>query len=186
MATLTDLKDFDIDAADVTLWLFKGPNGPSDLPPHYPGRWIETTAEVENVLRQTVKAEIDRIDETIEFDLLAQNNEGSALIIPRDETHADVLTTTAAADAENKKVTGSGQLLNTKFYLIKFTHAQSVLYAVRRTATVWRTKPAKAAYSIFFTENRLAVDTRPHFDLEKTIDFIIFDHQIFISHKGAF
>jgi hypothetical protein len=186
VATLADLQGFKIDAADVSLWLFKGPNGPSNLAPHYPGRWIETTTKVESVLRQTVQSEIARIEETIDYDLLAQNNEASILTIPRDETHADILTNTAAADAEARKVTDSGQLLNTKFYVIKFVHQGSILYAVRRTAAVWKTKPARAAYSIFYTENRLDVDTRPHFNLERSIDFIVYDDRVFIFHKGAF
>lgn len=186
MATLAELKDFDIDAAEVSLWLFKGPNGTSDSPPHYPGRWVETTTEVEEVLRQVVKSEINRVEETIEFELLAQNNEASALVIPRDETHADILITAAAVDAEGKKISDSGQILNTRFYLIKFVQEESVLYAVRRTATIWKTKRAKAVFPLFFSEERLDVDDRPHFDLEKNIDFMIFDNQVFILQKSAF
>ena len=83
MPTLNDLKTFDVDAASVSLWVFKGPRGSGDAPPIYTGYWVETTESVDAALRSIVKNERGRIEETIEYGLLAQNNEASALLIRR-------------------------------------------------------------------------------------------------------
>ena len=82
MPALDDLKAFNLEEATVTLWVVKGPTGPSRLPPNYTARWVETAEAVDVVLKQIVEAERGRIEETLEYGLLAQNNEGSALTIP--------------------------------------------------------------------------------------------------------
>jgi hypothetical protein len=186
MATLDDLKAFDIDAATVSLWVFKGPRGPSNTPPKYTGYWVETTDGLDAALKDTVAAERNRIEETIAYELLAQNNEAGALLIAKKETNAGLLTDLAAAEIEAKRVQDAERLQNTTFYLIKLIRNDAILYAVRRTTSGWKTKHAISARSLFFAENMLDLDNRPRFDLEKSIDFFVIGEELLILHKEHF
>lgn len=186
MPTLNDLKTFDVDAASVSLWVFKGPRGSGDAPPIYTGYWVETTESVDAALRSIVKNERGRIEETIEYGLLAQNNEASALLIRREETHASLLVDVVAAETDARRVQGAERLQNSTFYLIKLIHNANILYAVRRTTSGWKTRRALSARSIFFIENRLDLDDRPRFDLEETVDFFIVGDDLLVLNKGHF
>jgi hypothetical protein len=186
MPALDDLKAFDLDAATISLWVFKGPQGPSNVPPKYTGYWVETTDGVNAALRDTVNHERTRIEEPIEYGLLTENNEASVLLIAKDETNAGLLVEVSASETETKRVQNPERMRNATFYLIKMIHNDTILYAVRRTTTGWQTKRALSARSIFFADNKLDIDNRPHFDLEKTIDFFIFGEELLILHKRNF
>ena len=186
MTALADLKAFNLAEATISLWVFKGPIGASGAPPSYTGRWVETTDDVDTALREIVEAERSRIEETIGYGLLAQNNEASALAIPKEETHAGLLVDIVAAETDLKRVRKTEHLRNSKFYLIKFVHGDTVIYAVRRADNGWKTKRALTTRSFFFEENRLALDDRPHFDIEKTIDFFIVGDEVLIMSKRRF
>jgi hypothetical protein len=186
MPALDNLKAFDLDAATISLWVFKGPRGSSNVPPIYTGYWVETTGGVNAALRDTVNHERTRIEEPMEYGLLTENNEASALLIAKDETNAGLLVDIAAAETETKRAQNAERMRNANFYLIKMVHNNTVLYAIRRTTGGWKTKRALSARSIFFADNRLDIDDRPHFDLEKTIDFFIVGDDLLILHKGNF
>jgi len=183
MAILDELKSFNVADANVSLWVFKGPRGSVDTPPIYTGRWVEITESVANALKETVINERQRIEEVLEYDLPAQNNEASALSIQKDATHAGILTVAVAAETSPKRVSQQKQLLNSTFYVIKLVHKNSLMYAVRRITGAWKTK---RAFSLFFSDERLDVDERPHFDLEKSIDFFILSDDLVILNKGHF
>ncbi|HZY61267.1 MAG TPA: Kiwa anti-phage protein KwaB-like domain-containing protein [Edaphobacter sp.] len=186
MPVLDDLKAFNVDSAFVSLWMFKAPTGTKGGQPTYHGRWVETTDEVDVVLKETIKAERDRLEELIDYDLLAENNESSALLIGRDETHAGLLVDAVAAETENKRAQNVKHLLNSTFYLIKLTHNEDVMYAIRRTPSGWKTKRAISVRTLILAENRLDIDDSPRFDIEKNIDFFIYGEEILILHKGRF
>jgi hypothetical protein len=186
MPALADLKAFNLEAATVLLWAFKGPTGPSGSPPTYTGRWIETTDAVDRVLKEIVEAERGRLEETMEYGLLAQNNEGNALTIPAEETHVGLLVGAVAAETDAKRVRRPDELSNCRFYVIKLVHGDAVIHAVRRTDSGWATKRALSTRSLFYEENRLTLDHRPHFDIENTIDFFIVGDEVLILNKGRF
>jgi hypothetical protein len=166
--------------------VFKGPRGPAGVSPTYTGYWVDTSDEVDTLLKTIFKAERDRIEETIDYDLLAQNNEASALLLTKTETHAGILVAAVSAEVEAKRAHDLKRIQNATFYLIKLVHANDVIYAVRRTTAGWTTKRALSARSIIFAENRLDLDPYPRFDLEKTLDFFIVGEELLILHKGRF
>ncbi len=186
MPALDNLQSFNIDDAVVSLWVFKGPRGASNVPPTFSAYWVETDETVDVVLKQTVRNERDRIEEVLQYDLLAQTNEASALLIGRDETFADRLTIAVAAETPNKRAEDAKKLQNSTFYLMKFVHGDDILYAVRRTTSVWKTKRALSVRSLILADNTLTVDNSPRFDIEKTVDFFMLGPDILILHKGHF
>jgi Domain of unknown function (DUF4868) len=138
------------------------------------------------VLKETVEAERGRIEETIEYGLLTQNNEASALVIAKEKTHAGLLVDIVAAETDLKRVRRTEHLRNSKFYLIKLVQGDNVIHAVRRADSGWTTKRALSIRSLFYEENRLTLDNRPHFDIENSIDFFIVGDEVLILSKSRF
>jgi hypothetical protein len=97
-----------------------------------------------------------------------------------------LLVDAAAGETEPKRAQSAERLRNAAFYLIKMVHNHTVVYAIRRTTGGWKTKRVLSARSIFFADHRLDLDERPHFDLEKTIDFFIIGEYLLILNKGNF
>ncbi|MBZ7927031.1 DUF4868 domain-containing protein [Ensifer adhaerens] len=186
MPALEELRALDLADAHVTLWTIKGPTGPAAEAPRFSGRWVDTTDEVDAALKETFAAELAKIEEVLEYSLLAQNNEASALQIPADETHAGLLLDEIAAEVDGKKASQVNHLLNSKFYVAKFIVDDQIAYAVRKTEPSWRTKKALSFRSLYFADEQLAIDNRPHFELGKTFDFIVFDHTVLVRNKSAF
>ena len=186
MPSLDTLRAINVDDADATLWVFKGPTGPASEDPRYTGRWVESTNEVVTVLKETLESEIDRLEEVHEYGLLAENNEASALRITTNETHAGYVVDAAAAETQPKKASNIRHLQNTKFYVAKFIHGERVIHAVKKTEASWMTRKARSMQTVFFADNQLGIDNKPRFDIAKKFDFIIVDDEILCLNKGAF
>jgi hypothetical protein len=186
MAALDDVRGFRLEEASINLWAFKGPTGSSDEAPRYSGYWVDTTDQVDAVLRQIVQGARQRINEVIDYDLLAQNNEGSALTIPTNETYADRLLERAAAETDGRRVVNLAQLRNSSFYDIKLVYEDTVIHAIRKTDRSWQGKRAIGLSTLLFQENVLALEDRPKFDIDAAVDFIIVGGEILILDKAHF
>lgn len=186
MPPLDDFKAFDVAAASVSLWVFKGPKGRAGNLPTYTAHWVRTTDDLDTALKETITAERDRIEEVLDYGLLAQNNEHSALSIGTDETHAGLLTELVTAEVPSRQVTDATLLQNVSFYLVKLVHDNRILYAVRRTTRTWKTSRRRSVRSLIFHEHQLGVNPDPHFELESAVDFFVLGQDLLILHKGHF
>ena len=180
------LSDFDIQNAGLTVWLFKKSGGTGGHPPVYTGRWITTDNDLNEALKASIMEARNRIEEVHEYGLLAQNHETSALVIDTVETHAGLIVAQSANALPQKQVKTEAHIANTSFFVARLTNEDSVLHAVRRTDTSWRTKKRKALIDMVFRENALELDQSPSFSLSRNVDFFIADERIVIPHKANF
>ena len=127
------LNNFDIQNAGLTVWLFKKSGGGAGAAPTYTGRWITTENDLNIALKASIGEARSRIEEVQEYGLLAQNNEGSALLIDTAETHAGLIVTQSANALPQKKVKKEKEVINTDFFVVRLTHGGDVLHVVRRT-----------------------------------------------------
>lgn len=186
MAVPKAFKSFKVEDATVALWLFRKTQRPTGQPPGYLGRWVETHETLDAKLKEAVTAERNRITETQEYSLLAQNNEGSALAIDVLVTNAGLILNQAAAELSKRRVKTMKEIQNTNFYVIKLTLSGKNLYAVRKAEGSWQTKKMKDVIYAFFSGSRLALDDKPSFRISPSVDFFIFEDQVLISHKSHF
>lgn len=187
MPALDDLHDFDVANADVSLWVFKKSAQTGTTPaPRFKGRWVETTDALDNALKDTLVAERNRIAEVIDYSLLAQNNEASALSIDTIETYAGLIVQEVAAEVQNKKVTKLKDIRNSGFYVVKFVKGDTVIHAVKKVDASWGTKRASNIISAIFADEQLTIDAAPSFDLAKSVDFFIVGDTILVAQKGKF
>lgn len=185
MPALEDLGQFDIVNAVPSLWVFRGPSGRPTEVPSYTGRWVEIDADVQQALKRVATDERGRITETIAYDLLAENNEGSALTISADETNLPLILGQMAAETTAARSRDVNDLHRSGFYAVKFANTTSTLYAFRKTTSNWKTRRDPVAWAIF-AENRLTLDTSPRFELEAHFDFFAINGEILILNKNRF
>lgn len=186
MPALDYLMAFNIADANASLWVSRGPRGPAALPPTYPAKWAGLTDGLIVTLKQTVLDERANIEDVQAFGLLATAEEGGAMKIATDETHAGILTAAVAQQMPGRRVRDATDLFNSAFYVIKLVHEEQVIYAVRKTDSVWKTKNALNVRTIVFRENELALDEEPRFDIATNIDFFIVGDEILILNKRHF
>lgn len=182
MTELVGLKAFDLTEADLTVWVFK--KSQRDGQPVFTGRWVQVTADLASALREAVSNAREAITETIDYSILAQNHETSALTLGSDETHMALVDAASANPTPNRKVTKLKEIANSDFYALRFASDAGVLMAVRKANSTWRSKGANVR--AVFSDEQLDIDERPSFSLDPFFDFFTFDGSVFVSNKPRF
>ena len=184
MATLDDLKNFNIEEATVSLWVFKSSS--SGGVPSFSGRWIGLTDNLDGAIKEAISNSLGVISETIDYDILAQNNESSALTIPTDETYAAMIAQKAADETAARKVARLKQIENIAFYAIKLVNDHGSLFAIRKADASWSTKKSKSIIKVFYADDELDLEKAPSFNISSHFDFYVLNDSIFISSKPSF
>lgn len=182
---LEKLHDFDVAGSTVTVWTFK--RSVKDKAPVFTGRWVTTDDDLDAALRAAVDEARGAITETLDYALLAQNNESSALTLGTDETYAGHVIVQASDPTPAKKIKRLKELTNTDFYVVKLvTDDGKVLYAARKTDGSWTTKNARGVVTAVFSDEGLSLEHGVRFSLSKYFDFLFDDETIFVTNKGHF
>lgn len=182
MADLGKLKKFDIDNSIVTLWVFKKSTRNGQV--IFTGRWVETSNDLDESIKQNIKDAIGNVLEIREYSLLAENNESSVLSIPCDETHAGAIID-ACVPRPEKKVKNLKEMQNSDFYAVKLQfNDKDALFAIKSTDDSWKLKKLAGAYRAAFKDNALDLDKTPTFNISKAVDFFIFDDEVIAKVKN--
>ncbi len=184
MTTLADLKSFDLQKSDVTIWVFRRSRSNSRHP--YAGRWIGISEALAAKLRESVSTSVSGISEILEYDILAQNNEASALTIEIDETDAHLIASQATEPTLDLKVRSVKDLENSDFCVARFSYDGNTILAIRKTDSSWSTRKTNGLISMVFTDNELDLDNQPVFTVRPNFDFFIMSDRIFILSKPHF
>ncbi|MGU3526546.1 Kiwa anti-phage protein KwaB-like domain-containing protein [Raoultella planticola] len=181
---LKELQDFDIQSATLSVWVFRKQTVKSN--PVYRGKWITVVPELKTELTEFICAERGKYTETIEYSLLAQNNEASLMLIGSGETSAVAITALSADQTQARKVKEIKELANCDFYSVKLVSGDTVLHCVKKTDPSWATKKQSGLRSVVFKNNKLKIDDTPRFNIAKDFDFYILGDNVFIKNKKTF
>lgn len=184
MTTLSDLKDFNLQEAEVTVWVFKRPRSQGRR--RFSGRWIDISDDLAQRLRETVRASLDGISETMEYDILAQNNEVSALTIGVDETDTHIIAAQITDPTPDLKARSLPDLRDSDFYVARFALGEAALLAVRKTDQSWSTRRSDGLIRMVFSDEELDLEENPVFTLQPNFDFFVLGDDIFIRSKPHF
>lgn len=184
MADLADLNAFDVEGSDLTVWVYR--RAIRDGLPVFKGRWVGITDELASSLRAAVSGAIDAVDETIAYEVLAQNHETSVLTLGADETHIALVEAQAANPTEDLKVRKLSEIANSDFYMLRFATEDGVLLALRKTNASWSTRRSSGILRVVFDDQELDIDERPALSLEPYFDFFVLGKDIFVSNKARF
>lgn len=177
---LEELKDFDFENSAVTFWTFKGTT------PKVNGHWIETTGNLDHQLKNVATSQLSRLEEEFDYDLLAQNNEASVLILPQDETDFYSILEEMSDAGYSRKIRDVRTIRNAKFYVAEFVCDDEVVYAVRRTDKSWRTQEKRATINLIWKDKELDVLEDDGFNIHRSFDFFVYDGDLLISKKSNF
>lgn len=184
MHTPEKLTDFDIQNAEVQVWVYKESYRNGNI--HFKGRWIDTNDELDTALRQAITETRNGILEISKYSLLAAATDGIALHLDGLVTNADAIISESASPTPERKVKKIQELQNIKFYIVKLISGDNVLYAVKKADNSWKTKKTHSIISVFYSDDQLGVNKTPGFTLSKNVDFFIIDNDIVIINKNAF
>lgn len=186
--TLADFKGVGIDAAEISLWVFKKRADISGNAGEikYSAYWVKIADAVKIELRKVIKRFQDDYVEVEGYTLLAQNNENSFLGVEVDETNFDKLKILVERPPEEHQATNEKQLNNAVGYVVRASTPGSVLYGVKKTAANWKTKRTKSLMNLIFREQELDIEDNPAFSLDRSFDFFVFSDHVLVPNKAAF
>lgn len=181
-STFESLRAFDFSQSTIHLWIFKR----SSTADRFSARYVQTDQELNAILVGVVRSEMNRLTEFAAYTHLAQANENSCLATSIQGS--DFVYLKAAVDRPEPewRVRSIKDLKNASGYLVKFTHNGRVVYAVKKSASSWKTAYLKTHVNIIFKNGELSAAEDNGFAIEKYFDFYALDPNIFIASKGAF
>lgn len=179
------LANFNIEESTVSVWLFKK-SVTADGLPRFSGRHVETDEELDGALKEALAEARASIQDVTPYTLLAAAQDGIALSIDALETHADAITAQMADSLAEKKVRSLKDVQNTKFYVVKLTHADNAIHAVRSTDNSWQSRKTRSAISVIFKDEQLGLNEEPAFSISRHVDFFIVGDDIVMLSKPSF
>lgn len=180
--TFESLRAFNFRASTVHLWVFKK----SSTAARFTARYAQTDAPLNDLIINAVQAEMNRITEFSSYTHLAQTNESSCLTTSIEGSHFENLKSLVDRPEPDWRVRTIKDLKNASGYVAKFTHNGQTVYAVKKSATNWKTSYLKTHINIIFSNGELSAAEDNGFAIEKSFDFYAYGTAIFIAHKGAF
>ena len=184
MPMLHSLKNFNLAESTVLLWTFKKNHHGGSV--NFTGRWIDITDDLRGILKDILSQELERVEELLDFSLLAQNNESSLMTIETIATHGDQISSQASEETDTKRINSVKHIQNAEFYVAKFVSGEEVLLGVKKTDTSWKTQKKAGITNVLFKDQQLDVSPTQSFDIASYFDFMIFKDTIFINKKNAF
>lgn len=186
-SSLETLQAFDIQNSEVKVWTFKKTQYTGVPAPTFTGHWVDTSGDLDQAIRDALISERERITEVLDYSILAQNNESSALSIKLDETHAELILEKTVDEIQDKKVKNLKEINNTAFYVLKIVDTNgNKIFGVRKTDDSWRAKKLAGVISAIFSDDGLDLNEERSFNISSHVDFFIVNDEILISGKQNF
>jgi hypothetical protein len=176
------LKKFDFNNSTAHLWVFK--TSAADI--RYRTLYVQTDSSLMGQLKEFVNIELERLTEQSPYSYISQNNENSCLSITQNETDFNFLKAQVDRVESEHRASGVKELKGSKGYVVKFTHNNITIYAVKRSTSTWKTAYQKKYINMIFSNGELAGIQDNSFTIEKSFDFYVIDDAIFIANKRGF
>jgi hypothetical protein len=176
------LRVFDFTNSIIHLWVFKR----STSAQRFSSFYVQTDQQLNDLLLSVVQGEVGRITEWANYTYLSETNENSCLAAPIVGSDFEFLKGCVDRPEPDCRVRSIKDLKNADGYVVKFTHENQVVYAVKRSASNWKTAYLKTHINILFRNGELSAAEDNGFAIEKNFDFYAFDQTLFIASKRSF
>ncbi|GJM05827.1 MAG: DUF4868 domain-containing protein [marine bacterium B5-7] len=173
---------FEFNNATAHLWVFKN----STAEKKYRAWYVPTDEDFTAEMKSIAVIEQNRITEHSPYSPLSQSNETSCLSISKDETDFQLLENQISKVEAENRADGIRILQGAKGYAVKFIHNGTIVYAIKRSTTSWKTAYSKKRVNLIFANGELAIAEDNNFSIEKNFDFFSTGNGIFVSNKRSF
>lgn len=180
--TFASLRAFDFKNSQIHLWVYKRSTTAYKFSAHY----VQTDEALNALLLGVVRSEVNRITEYAAYSYLAQTNENSCLTTQLAGSDFEYLKARVDRPEPDCRVQSIKDLKNAGGYVVKFVCNGQVVYAVKKTASNWKTSYLKTHINIVFRNGELSAAEDNAFAIEKTFDFYAHQQGLFIASKRAF
>jgi len=181
-AEFDSLRAFDFQQANVHLWVFKK----SASARKYSANYVRSDSQLIDHLKFLVVNEITRITEFNIYSYISQTNENSCLAAEANDTDFNFLKVQVDRPEPEHEVQGIKDLKGADGYVVKFSLNGETIYAVKRSATTWKTSYPKKFINIIFKDGELSALEDNAFSIERNFDFYCKGEYLFIANKTAF
>lgn len=176
------LRRFNFAESSIHLWVFKR----STTADKFSARYAQTDDSLNARLIGVVQSEITRITEFADYTYLAETNKNSCLATMIAGSDFENLKAVVDRPEPDWRVQRIKDLKNATGYVVKFTNNGQTVYAVKRSATNWKTSYLKTHINLIFQNGELSAAEENSFAIEKTFDFYAIETAMFIANKRAF
>jgi len=181
--TLSALHQFDIEAANLSVWTFKRSQSRAG---RFRAQSVVATPDLIAELKDIATARAGRCAEVENYDLITQINEASCLFLESDETLFAQLQDVVDKPPEEHLIDSFSDLQGSLGYVVRFTHGEDVLYCVARLPGDWQVKKRRQRISLILHENRLDLAGDETFTIGKTFDFFVLHGNILVVNRANF
>lgn len=178
----TALRSFDYTNASLHLWVFKR----SSTAKKFSAFYVRTDEVLNGFLRNVVLTETNRITEFSRYSYLSEVNENSCLAMSSAENEFSHLKIQVDRPEPECGVRSIKDLKGADGYVVKFTHNDQIIYAVKRSTSTWKTSYPKKFINMVFNNGELSAAEDNGFSIERNFDFYCASSTIFIASKRAF
>lgn len=180
---LQELKDFDLETAEVFLWVFKR----SSTVAKYSANYVRTDEALDEALRGFAHTERERITEWIPYGHLSQPTENGCLSVSIAETNFEALQGLVDRPEMEYAITELKRLKGSAGYLVKFVSDTKTLYALRRSPATWKTTyKKKGVVNTIFRNGELGAVEGVDFTIEPGFDLFAMDEALLVGNKRGF
>jgi len=183
---IEEVKDWDIGNSAVTLWFFKRPPLDEQRRPKFRGNWLDIEDDIADALKEAASDTIRNINEINAYGLLAQTQEGRALEIQTDETHAALLVEQMQAELQSNQITNVKGVFNSLAYAAKFVVGERTIFGFKKLDSSWSTKRSNRLIAAALVDDTLTLANTNTFHLAKDFDFFATPEEILVWKKAAF
>lgn len=176
------LRAFDFANSVIHLWVFKR----STTGNRFSSFYVQTDHHLNELLLGVVQGEVDRITEWTNYTYLSETNENSCLACPIAGTDFAFLKERIDRPEPDCRARSIKDLQNAEGYVVKFVHNNQVVYAVKKSASNWKTSYLKTHINLMFRNGELSAAEDNGFAIEKYFDFYALGQTLFIASKRAF
>lgn len=178
-----NFKNFNLEEADVLLWVFKR----TSTATKYLASYVRTDEPLDDALRGFALVERDRITEWSPYSHLSQTTENGCLSVDAAETNFESLKTLADRPEMDHVINSLAKLKGAAGYLVKFAADGSTLYAMRRSPSTWKTAyKKKGVINTVFKDGELSAVENVDFTIEPGFDLFALDDALLVGNKRGF
>lgn len=188
MTIAEDLQAFgglDVVQADVSLWVFKKRPVTGQANP-----FTAVSVLMSDTLRDQLKELVVGYQRSHtyaeDYNLLAQPSEDGFLSVPREDTLFPNLQALVDQPLEECLVSDIRRLNNAAGYVLRLSHAELIVYCIKKTNQDWGTRKKKDVMNIFFTGGGLDILENPSFSISRQFDFFVAGDHVLMTSKPAF
>ena len=180
------LKKLRLARGKATFWIIKRAHKSGSL--EYRALHVDTEPHLQQKLAQIVGGAVERATRVRQYDFFtADQEEDEALGLAVEETDFEAIQAQVNQGSAAPNVTSPQELNDSWAYLIDVEVGGRHVRAVRKIVGGWAFKKQSVLLKVLFKDATLVDhDDAPVFQLEKKIDFVVFEAAVFILDKSKF